>query len=64
MASPSQSAKVNEARKRGAVAAVVVVGGVAAAVAGAPVTAAVGLGAGALLGYKWLRFRIENGLRF
>lgn len=64
MASPMQESKKNEAIKKGAVAAVAAAGGVAVAVAGFPVTGAIGIGAGAFLGYRWLRYRIENGLRF
>lgn len=64
MASSFQQTKVDEARKKGAVAAVAAVGSVAAAVAGAPVVGAVGLGATAYLGYRWIKYRIDNGIRF
>jgi hypothetical protein len=64
MASSSRQDKVDEARKKGAIAAVTAVGSVAAAVALSPVAGAVGLGASAWLGYKWVKYRIDNGLRF
>lgn len=64
MASPTHEAKKTEAMKKGAVAVVTTVGGVAVAVAGAPVAGIVGVGVGAILGYRWLRYRIENGIRF
>ncbi len=64
MAGSRRDTKASEARKKGAVAAVAAVGSVAAAVAGAPVVGVVGLGASAWLGYKWVKYRIDNGIRF
>lgn len=64
MTSPSQKAKETEATKKAAIAAATAVGSVAVVVAGAPIAGAVGLGVSAVLGYRWLRYRIENGMRF
>lgn len=64
MAGSVQQAKVSEARKKGVVAAAAAVGSVAVAVAASPVAGAVGLGASAYLGYKWIKYRIDNGIRF
>lgn len=64
MAGSIQDTKASEARKKGVVAAATAVGAVAVAVAGAPVAGAVGLGASAYLGYRWLKYRIDNGIRF
>ncbi|MBL8605043.1 MAG: hypothetical protein JNK72_24150 [Myxococcales bacterium] len=60
----SQSDKQSEARKKAVVAAATAAGSVAVVAAGAPVLGAVGLGASAYLGYKWLKYRIDNSLRF
>lgn len=64
MAGSAQQTKVTEARKKGVAAAAAVVGSVAVVAAGAPIAGAVGLGASAYLGYKWLKYRIDNGIRF
>lgn len=65
MPSPSQEAKKAEARKKGAVAAVVGAASVTALVAGAPVVLGVaGVGASAVLGYRWIKYRIKEGIRF
>ncbi len=64
MTSPSQNSKQKEAAKKGAVAAAAAAGSVAVIVAGAPIAGAVGLGVSAFLGYKWVRYRVENSLRF
>ncbi len=64
MAGSSQQTKVEEARKKGIVAAVTAAGAVGAAVASAPVVAVVGFGASAYFGYKWIKYRIDNGIRF
>lgn len=60
----SQAEKQSEARKKAAIAAATTAGSVVVIVAGAPVAGAVGLGVGAVLGYKWLKYRIDNSLRF
>ena len=64
MAESTRQQKEKEAQKKGAVAAAATAGSVAVIVAGAPIAGAVGLGVSAFLGYKWVRYRIENSLRF
>jgi uncharacterized protein YhdP len=64
MAPPSQQTKTQEARKKATIAAATAAGSVAVAIAGAPAVGAIGIGVSAVLGYRWLRYRIENGLRF
>ncbi|MEZ4409092.1 MAG: hypothetical protein R3A52_21870 [Polyangiales bacterium] len=64
MASPTQNNKVEEAQKKAAIAAATTVGSVAVIVAGAPIAGAVGLGVSAVLGYRWIRYRIDNSIRF
>lgn len=59
----SREIKESEARKKGLVTAAAV-GSVAMGVAVAPAAGVVGLGATAYLGYKWLKYRIDNGIRF
>lgn len=57
--------KKKEATKRGALAAAATAGSVAVMVAGGPVTlVAAGLGASAVLGYRWVKYRIDNSIRF
>ncbi len=56
--------KVSEARKKGAIAAAAAVGSVAVAIAASPVVGAVGLGVSAVLGYRWVKYRIDNSMRF
>ncbi len=64
MAGSAHEAKKAVAVKKAAVAAVTTLGGVAVAIAGSPVVGVVGVGVGAILGYRWMRYRIENGIRF
>jgi hypothetical protein len=64
MASPQQQAKEKEAQKKAVVAAATTVGGAALLAAGFTVTGPLALGAGAVLGYRWLKYRIDNGMRF
>ena len=64
MAGSAHEEKKAEAARKATVAAVTTLGGVAVAIAGAPVVGVVGVGVGAILGYRWVRFRIENGIRF
>lgn len=65
MASPSQDAKKAEAKRKGAVAAVVGAASVTAMVVGAPVVVGVaGLGATGVLTYRWIKYRIKEGIRF
>ncbi len=62
--STSREIKEAEARKKGLVTAAAAVGSVAMGVAVAPAAGVVGLGATAYFGYKWLKYRIDNGIRF
>ena len=66
MSNSSQEAKKAEARKKGTVAAATAAASVAVLVAvpAAPALGVIGLGASAVLGYKWFKYRIENSLRF
>jgi len=64
MEGSSRESKQKEAQKKGAVAAATAVGTVAAAVAGVPVLPVVGLGVSAWLGYRWIKYRIDNSIRF
>lgn len=63
MASPQQG-KREEATRKAVTAAATAAGSAVVIAAGAPVAGAVGLGVSAYLGYKWIRFRIENSIRF
>jgi hypothetical protein len=62
--SSAREIKESEARKKGFVTAAAAVGSVAMGVAVAPAAGVVGLGATAYLGYRWLKYRIDNGIRF
>jgi len=65
MESSSMKAKRSEANKKGAVAAVATAASVAALVAGAPVVLGVaGLAASGVLGYRWFKYRVKEGIRF
>jgi hypothetical protein len=52
------------AKRKGTVAALATGGSVAAAIAGAPVLAVVGLAASAYFAWDWFSFRVKNGMRF
>ena len=63
--SSAREIKETEARKKGFVTAATAVGSVAAGVAlASPAVGVVGLGAAAVLGYRWIKYRIDNGIRF
>jgi len=62
--SSAREIKESEARKKGLVAAAATVGAVALGVAASPAMGVVGLGASAWLGYRWVKYRIDNGIRF
>ncbi len=65
MANSVADTKRSEARKKGAVTAAVAGVTVAAAVASAPVVLVVGGAVGtAVLGYRWIKYRIKEGIRF
>lgn len=52
------------AKRKGLLAAAAGALGVGIIVAGAPITGAIGLVAGAYLGWDWFSFRVKNGMRF
>jgi hypothetical protein len=64
MASPSQESKKAEAKKKGAIAAAAGVATAVAFVVAPPVVGIAGIAATGLLGYRWVRYRIKEGLRF
>lgn len=67
MSSPSHEAKKAEARRKGTVAVATAAASVAALVAAPAIPVAVGvagLGASAVLGYRWVKYRIKEGIRF
>ena len=65
MGTPVMEAKKAEARKKAAAAAAVAGVTTAVAVAGAPiVVVGAGVAGSAILGYRWLKYRIKEGIRF
>ena len=60
----AQQEKRDQATRKAVATAATAAGSAVVIAAGAPVLGAVGLGVSAYLGYKWIRFRIENSIRF
>lgn len=63
MASAHESKKA-EAQRKAITAAATAAGSAVVFAVASPVAGAVGLGVSAYLGYKWIRFRVENSIRF